>query len=361
VFLVKRGLVLEVNQEAPGLQEVTVQVEGETARAVNYPDLTGRIREGDRVLLNTTACVLKLGTGGRHFVLGIEKKEERKLSGKGHIMKLRYTPWQIRVEAAEEESSPYHRQIKEFSSLENIPVIVGGLHSMIAPALLAYRSRRQRSERTAYIMTDGAALPVQFSRVVRELKSCGLLQTVITCGHAFGGDLETVNFYSALAAAKAAAGAGLVVAAMGPGIVGTNTKYGFSGVEQAYMLEAVERLGGKPVAVPRVSFADHRPRHRGLSHHSRTVLSHLTYARAYIGFPKWGDGRDNLLKEQIQAERLAEKHCLFFVRIPPVGELLRRWELEVTTMGRSYEEDPSFFDTVAAAGVVAAGLAGGEI
>src|SRR5690554_2955915 len=208
VFRVKRGLVLAVLQEAPGLQEVTVQAEGETGRAVNYPDLTGPVREGDRVLLNTTACFLKLGTGGYHFVMGVENREDTECSGRGHIMKLRYTPWQIRVEAAEEEGSPHHRAIKEFTSLENIPVIVGGLHSMIAPALLAYRSRRQRSERTAYIMTDGAALPVQFSRVVRELKSCGLLQTVITCGHAFGGDLETVNFYSALAAAKAAAGAG---------------------------------------------------------------------------------------------------------------------------------------------------------
>lgn len=361
MFLVKRGLVLEMIQESPGLQEVTVQVEGKTDRAVNYPDLTGPIREGDRVLLNTTACFLKLGTGGYHFVMGVENREEREFSGKGHIMKLRYTPWQIRVEAAEEESSPYHRQIKEFSSLENIPVIVGGLHSMIVPALLAYRTRRQSPVRAVYIMTDGAALPVQFSRVVRKLKDCGLLHTVITCGHAFGGDLETVNFYSALAAAKAAAGAEVVAAAMGPGIVGTHTKYGFSGIEQAYMLEAVERLGGKPVAVPRISFTDPRSRHRGLSHHSRTVLSDLTYARAYIGFPQWGDERDRILEEQIQAERLAEKHHLIFVRIPPVGELLRCWGLEVTTMGRSYEQDPSFFDTAAAAGVVAAGLAAGEI
>lgn len=361
MFRVKRGLVLAVLQEAPGLQEVTVQAEGETGRAVNYPDLTGPVREGDRVLLNTTACFLKLGTGGHHFVMGVENREETECSGRGHIMKLRYTPWQIRVEAAEEEGSPHHRAIKEFTSLENIPVIVGGLHSMIAPALLAYRTRRQGPERAVYIMTDGAALPVQFSRLVRELKECGLLQTVITCGHAFGGDLETVNFYSALATAKAAAGAGVVVAAMGPGIVGTHTKYGFSGIEQAYMLEAVERLGGRPVAVPRVSFADPRPRHRGLSHHSRTVLSDLTYARAYIGFPQWGDERDKILDEQIRAERLAEKHRLFFVRTPPVGELLRGWGLEVTTMGRSYEEDPSFFDTAAAAGVVAAALAAGEI
>src|SRR5690554_6435351 len=365
MFQVEYGVVLRVTRDLPGLQEAVVQVGEETAPALNYPALTGRVKKGDRVTLNTTAVRLQLGTGGYHFVMGVEGAVggdvAKGVAAGGHIMKLRYTPWQVKVSAAEEEESPYHQRIKDFSSLGGIPVIIGGLHSMIAPALLAYRALQAAPVRVAYIMTDGAALPLPFSRLVRKLKEYGLLQTTITCGHAFGGDLETVNFYSALAAAKAAAGAGLVVAAMGPGIVGTNTKYGFSGVEQAYMLEAVERLGGKPVAVPRVSFADHRPRHRGLSHHSRTVLSHLTYARAYIGFPKWGDGRDNLLKEQIQAERLAEKHRLFFVRFPPVGELLRRWELEVTTMGRSYEEDPSFFDTVAAAGVVAAGLAGGEI
>lgn len=359
MFQVEYGVVLRVIQDLPDLQEVVVQVGEETARALNYPALTTRVNSGDRVALNTTACRLKLGTGGCHFIMGTEGFAKREISGGGHIMKLRYTPWQIKVKAAEEEDSPYHEEIKGFSSLDGTPVIISGLHSMIAPALLAYRGLQAAPVRVAYIMTDGAALPISFSRMVRKLKEDGLLQTTITCGHAFGGDLETVNFYSALAAAKAAVGAGLVLAAMGPGIVGTGTRYGFSGIEQAYMLEAVERLGGKPVAVPRISFADPRPRHRGLSHHSRTVLSHLTYARAYIGLPRWRDGRERHLARQISEDRLAEKHRLFFVDVPPVAELFAGHNLEIKSMGRSWRQDPSFFEAAAASGVVAAALAAG--
>lgn len=360
MFQAEYGVVLRVTQDLPDLQEAVVQVGEETARALNYPALTGRVRSGDRVLLNTTAVRLQLGTGGYHFVMGIAGAAAKEAAGGGHIMKLRYTPWQIKVEAAEEEESPYHEKIRGFSSLEGIPVIIGGLHSMIAPALLAYRARQAAPVRVAYIMTDGAALPLPFSRLVRKLKEYGLLHTTITCGHAFGGDLETVNFYSALAAAKAAAGAGLILAAMGPGIVGTGTRYGFSGIEQAYMLEAVERLGGKPVAIPRVSFADPRPRHRGLSHHSRTVLAELTYAKAFIAFPRWSDERGRLLAGQIREERLAGKHRVFFVDPPPLAGLFAGYDLEVKTMGRSWQEDPAFFETAAAAGVLAAALAAGK-
>jgi hypothetical protein len=362
MFQAEYGVVLQVTRDLPGLQETEVQVGEETARALNYPALTGRIKKGDWVLLNTTAVRLQLGTGGYHFVMGIAGSGEKKApAGGGHIMKLRYTPWQIKVQAAEEEESPHHQAIKDFTSLEGIPVLVGGLHSMIVPALLAYRAQQAAPVRVTYIMTDGAALPLPFSRLVRKLKEYGLLQTTITCGHAFGGDLETVNFYSALAAAKAAAGAGLILAAMGPGIVGTGTRYGFSGIEQAYMLEAVERLGGKPVAIPRVSFADPRPRHRGLSHHSRTVLAELTYAKAFIAFPRWPDERGQILAGQIREERLAGKHRVFLVDPPPLAGLFAGYDdLEVKTMGRSWREDPAFFATAAAAGVLAAALAAGK-
>ncbi|NLY89729.1 MAG: DUF3866 family protein [Firmicutes bacterium] len=360
MFQTEYGVVLRVTRDLPDLQEAVVQVGEETARALNYPALTAQVKKGDRVLLNTTAVRLQLGTGGYHFIMGIAGAAEKGAAAGGHIMKLRYTPWQIKVRAAEEEESPHHQRIKSFASLDGTPVIVGGLHSMIAPALLAYRALQAAPVRVAYIMTDGAALPLPFSRLVRKLKAYGQLQTPITCGHAFGGDLETVNFYSALAAAKAAAGAGLILAAMGPGIVGTGTRYGFSGIEQAYMLEAVERLGGKPVAIPRVSFADPRSRHRGLSHHSRTVLSQLTYAKAFIAFPRWHDERGRLLAGQIRDERLAGKHRVFFVDPPPLAGLFAGYDLEVKTMGRSWQEDPSFFETAAVSGILAAALDAGK-
>ena len=50
-----------------------MEVDGEsgTARAVAYPALTGSVREGDRVLLNTTAVWLGLGTVAAQLVAAI--------------------------------------------------------------------------------------------------------------------------------------------------------------------------------------------------------------------------------------------------------------------------------------------------
>lgn len=358
---VRRAEVLRIIREDPGEQVLEVRLNGETAKAVVYPPLTGEVREGDEVWVNTTAVHLSLGTGGYHFVMGIIGREEQELSGPGHIMKLRYTPWQLKVLSVEEEDSPYSEEIRSFTTLAGTPVIVGTLHSMIAPAVLAYREYLSSAARIVYIMTDGAALPIGFSQLVRDLKDRGLLQMTVTCGHAFGGDLEAVNIYSALTAAKAVGNADLIVAAMGPGIVGTGTKYGFSGIEQAYILEAVERLGGSAVAVPRISFADPRPRHRGLSHHSRTILGQLTYAAAYIGIPAWPDERAKVIAEQIRAGGIERKHRLFSVEVPPINEFMRSWGLEVETMGRSCREDPAFFEASAAAGLVAARLSTGKI
>ncbi|HEY8392769.1 MAG TPA: DUF3866 family protein [Capillibacterium sp.] len=352
MFRSKQGEVIRILREDPSCQELTVLVDGEEAKAIAYPELTGPVRAGDLVWLNTTAVELKLGTGGYHFVQAIAGREERDVPPAGHIMKLRYTPWQLPVPAAEEEGAAGHEKIKGFVSLAGTPVIVATLHSMIVPAVLAFHAVCP-GRRVVYLMTDGAALPLGFSNLVRELKAQALLTSTITAGHAFGGDLETVNVYSGLVAAKALAAADLIIVAMGPGIVGTGTKYGFSGIEQAYILEAVEKMGGLPIAVPRISFADPRPRHYGLSHHSRTVLGELTYATAYLALPKWDAAKRQLLARQFRESGLI-RHHLYTVEIPAVDKLLADHRLEVTTMGRAYREDPAFFEAAAAAGVLAA-------
>lgn len=352
MFLSQLGTVLQVTCDLPDYQEITVLVDGTQAKAIAYPELTGPVRLWDQVWLNTTAVVLNLGTGGYHFVYGIVGREERNFTPQGHIMKLRYTPWQLPVRTAEEEGSPDREEMEKFTSLAGTPVIVGTLHSMITPAVLAFHACHP-GQKVAYIMTDGAALPLSFSKLVRQLKARGLIGQTITMGHAFGGDLETVNVYSALAVAKTVAAADLIMITMGPGIVGTGTKYGFSGIEQAYILEAVERLGGYPIAIPRISFADPRPRHFGLSHHSRTILGELTYATAYLGLPPWDEEKRRILHRQFKESGL-NRHHLYRVEIPSVEELMINHHLSVTTMGRSFREDPVFFETAAAAGVLAA-------
>src|SRR5438874_2328406 len=63
-----------------------------------------------------------------------------------------------------------------------------------------------------------------------------------------------------------------VVCAIGPGIVGTETSLGHGGVVAAEAVNAAAALGGRAVLAPRVSGADPRERHRGLSHHTQAVL-----------------------------------------------------------------------------------------
>src|SRR2546425_3429783 len=104
----RRGTVVEVLEERPGALEVSVAVEGEgTCPAIAYPALVGPVGPGDRVLLNTTAVALGLGTGGFHFVVAVEGEElPWHEAGEGRTMKLRYTPNQVQVQAAEEAGSP---------------------------------------------------------------------------------------------------------------------------------------------------------------------------------------------------------------------------------------------------------------
>ena len=70
------------------------------------------------------------------------------------------------------------------------------------------------------------------------------LKTTITYGQAYGGKVETVSKFSALVAAKHVARADISLVTMGPGIVGTNTRYGFSGLEVGELVNAVYALGG---------------------------------------------------------------------------------------------------------------------
>ena len=77
--------------------------------------------------------------------------------------------------------------------------------------------------------------------------------------------------HTGLLAARHVLGADLAVVAQGPGNLGTGTRWGFSGVAAGEAVNAVAALGGRPVASLRVSGADPRERHRGISHHSLTA------------------------------------------------------------------------------------------
>src|SRR6185369_1894245 len=97
-----------------------------------------------------------------------------------------------------------------------------------------------------------------------------VLVGTVTAGQTFGGDLEAPNVHSGLLAARHALGADIAVVTQGPGNLGTGTAWGFSGVAVGEAVNAAAILGGRPVGSLRISAADPRSRHHGVSHHSLT-------------------------------------------------------------------------------------------
>jgi hypothetical protein len=326
------ALVQDVKKRYPDLEELTVALGGSVATAINYPAWTGPAHPGDRVLLNVTAVRLGLGTGGVHFVMHI-KGVPTQSQGPGHLMKLRYTPWQIRTLAVDEDDSPHRNGMA--AGLDGLPVVVCELHSQMGAVAAAFRALAPRS-RLVYVMTDGGALPLGFSNLVRQLRVAGLLDGTITIGHAFGGDLEAVNLHSALLAARSALRADACVVAMGPGVVGMGSRFGFSGLEQAANLDAANVLGGQPVAVVRMSVADKRARHRGISHHSQTVLGQATLSQVIVAVPPVPEEWHQSICEQL---RMCSNHRLVVTDGGAGLKLLAAKNINLRSMGRSPDQD----------------------
>lgn len=329
---------------------ITVEIEGESSRAVNYNLITGNVDIGDKVVLNTTAIELNLGTGGYHFVIFNYKNKPRKFIGElGHIMKLRYTPLQFSFLAAEEQESKYHKAFKGFKGLNKSLYIVGTLHSMVAPITAMIKWLRPDLN-ISYVMTDAGALPLHFSKTIKLLKDKNIINNTITVGHAFGGDLECVNIYTGIIAAKVVANSDVTIISMGPGIVGTDTKYGFSGIEQGYIIDAINNLGGKSIAVPRISFSDKRERHKGISHHTITVLSEIVNTSTNLVIPKLCDEYSNFIDLQIEENKINDRHNIILEDGSEILEALNHYQLKIKTMGRGYDDDEVFFLTLGAVG-----------
>jgi len=337
-----------------------VTVRGAPIRALAYPALVGRPRVGDRVLLNVTALEAGLGTGGYALVVAIPDRlpEDSDHEITGHIVKSRYTPVQVMTESADEQGSPYHEVLASADSLGAMPVVVADLHSAL-PAILAGLRNSSRttsgdSPSVAYVMTDGGALPAWFSRTIAGLREAGWLAATITTGQSFGGDLEAVTVHSGLLAARHAVGADVAIVTQGPGNLGTGTRWGYSGVAAGEAVNAAAVLGGRPVASLRISFADPRERHRGVSHHSLTAYGRVALAAADVVIPGLPEPR--AARVAADAAPLAARHRLVTVPVDGLEEALRSTPVALSTMGRSLDEDLDYFLAAAAAGAHAASL-----
>ena len=336
----------------PGLQ----------VRAVAYEALTGVPVAGERVRLEVSALDRALGTGGHAMVSARLDALPADPPREGHLVKARYMPDQVMVTGVDEQGTAHHGLLSQpigDLDLEGMPVVVADLHSSLPAVLAGLRSPDgARQPRVVYVMTDGGALPLAYSRLVAALSEAGWLAGTVTAGQAWGGDIEAVSIHNALLAARHVLHADAAIVIQGPGNLGTETPWGFSGVACGDAVNAIATLGGRPVACLRVSQADTRPRHLGISHHSMTAYGRVALAGADVVVPLL----EGVLGAQVrrEAEVLCEprpgaaQHRLVEVPVDGLMELLRAAEAEtgvkLSTMRRGLDEDTAAFIAAAAAG-----------
>jgi hypothetical protein len=362
----RAGTVEATGASWPGAAELTVLLhpsgteprgaEDATVRALAYPDVVGMPEVGDTVLLNTTALDLGLGTGGYAMVVAVPDRLPPDPQGPGHLVKARYTPLQTTVLGVDEPDSPHHSTLADADDLGGLPVVTADLHSAL-PAVLAGLRHDRPEARAVYVCTDGGALPVAFSRTVAGLRESGWLVGSVSVGQAFGGDLEAVTVHNGLLAAKLVLNADVVVVAQGPGNLGTGTRWGFSGVAAGEAVNAAAVLGGRPVGALRVSQADERPRHVGVSHHSLTAYGRVAVAGADIPVPNLSGALGRRVTQQAaELVAAAPRHRLVPVDLTGLPEALAQCPVPLSTMGRGLAADPASFLAAAAAGRHAADL-----
>lgn len=349
----RSGVVEEVLAHSPDLIRLRVRVAGSSMEAFAFPAMIPPLEAGHRVVVNTTGIELGLGTGGVAFVLWNLDSSEAVEAGRGHIVKMRYTPWQSEVVAAEAPEGRHHAAVRDATSLHGMPVVTCGLHSQVAGIAAGLRAAAPRA-RIGYLMTDGGALPLAWSRLVGNLRDAGLIDVTCTAGHAFGGDIEAVNVFSGLLALRHGEGADAVVVALGPGVVGTGTRFGNTALEQGQLLDAAGALDGRSVAALRISFADPRPRHAGLSHHTATALATVARDRTLVALPRLDVPRLEALMTQLDEAGITAKHDVTVEEPGPGLGLLEELGLRPSSMGRPFEEVPELFAAGAAAGAAAA-------
>ncbi|HXV57041.1 MAG TPA: DUF3866 family protein [Gaiellaceae bacterium] len=320
----RSGTVTAIAERHDGL--VRLEVDGRAC--VAYPGLTGPVALGDDVLVNVQAVELGLGSGGFDVLhanltrgLGLPADDG------AHVMKLPYSPLQHAVLHAEEGWDE-----GEGDGLAGLPVVCCSLHSQVAPACAGLG----RELAVAYVQLAGGALPLPLSGTVRTLREQGLLRTTVSVGPCVGGELDCVSAASALVA-SARAGMDAVVCAIGPGVVGTGSRYGHGATTAADAANAARALGGRPVLAPRVSTADERERHRGLSHHTLAVLE-LAGGEVDVAWPAGLEVPEELPGAVVVDASGWRAAC--------------EW-LPLSHMGRGPDEEPWFFAASFAAGALA--------
>ena len=218
---------------------------------------------------------------------------------------------------------------------------VGFLHGQLAPLAWAFAAAAPGA-RLGYVQTAGGALPGALSDTVRELRERGLLCGHLTAGPAFGGaDGDAITTAGALQHGLVELHWHAAVCGPGPGILGSGTHLGHGGLVALDTAHTAAALGCPVVVAPRRSSGDPRPRHQGLSHHTRTMLR---LALVPFVVATAGERPEPDVAHHDWRRAAADLDAYAASGLPG------------RTMGRSIAEDPAFFAAALAAGRVLADI-----
>jgi hypothetical protein len=353
----RRATVTDAGPPDGPEQKLVVELDGRARPAIADVALLGAAQIGDEVIVNAQALDLGLGSGGFDVV---HVNLTRGLGGDGapgaDVMKLNYTSLQHAVRPVEEGrlDLPLRR-----------PVAMLALHGQLAPVVWAF-ARAMPDARLGYVQTEGGALPGGHSRMVRALRARGLLAGHLTAGAAYGGEGEAITTAGALHHGLDTLGWDAAVCGPGPGIVGSDSPLGHGGLSALDSAHAALALGCEALIVARMSSGDPRARHRGISHHTLTVLD-LLLAPVTVALPAgmrspvgadlraglgavFGGAMPSRPGLELDVERPARITRHDWRRAPVDLPAYATSGLSADTMGRGLTEDPLFFGAALAGG-----------
>lgn len=335
MLALERGRVRSAGPTAAGEQELSVELADGEHPALADVALVGGCEVGDEVIVNVAARELGLGSGGFDIVhANLTRGLGAPRTASGRVLKLNYTSLQHEIDPVEASGEP------ALTDLAGAPVAVLALHGQLAAVAWAAAPIR-----LGYVQTAGGALPGSHSRTVRELRARSLLADHITAGPAFGGSsADAVTTAGALHHGFARLGWEAAICGPGPGIVGSGSRLGHGGMAALDSAHTALALGAATIIVPRMSSSDPRGEHRGLSHHTRSILE-LLLARAIVALPAGEPVPELAGHAHDWRERTVE--------LAPYAAS----GLPAEVMGRALHDDPLFFAAALAGGVVLGELA----
>ena len=233
--------------------------------------LVGLAEVGDEVIVNVQALDLGLGSGGFDVVhvnltRGLEGESDLD-PGRAQVMKLNYTSLQHAVEPVEDEQLqlPVGR-----------PVAVLALHGQLAGRRVGVRAGGCRAHSSATCRPRAARCPAGIRARCAMLRERGLLAGHLTAGAAFGGEGRGDHDRRRAAPRAARRSAGTRrCAAPGRASSARAPRSGTAAWSRSTPHTSRSRSAVPTLLVARMSSGDERTRHRGISHHTLTVLDLL--------------------------------------------------------------------------------------